>query len=103
MRPPVMAVVSLQTRFARIIFIRSKVTVRPLAGEGPFDKWLCPGDELLVMEDISERQQTVQPIRATLPLIAVPAAPAIANPHHKRIKAVEMTRGALRLSDQHLP
>src|SRR5579863_8055327 len=103
MRPPVVAVVSLQTRFTRIILIRSEITIWALAGKRPFDKRLCLGDELLVMEDISQRQQTVQPIRPTLPLIAIPAAPAVANPHHLRIKTVEMPGGALRLSDQHLP
>ncbi|MNL43298.1 hypothetical protein D3C87_1658050 [compost metagenome] len=99
--PPVSAVVALHAGLVAVIFGGAKITVGLLARNGPFYPRFGFGDKFFVVEDICERQQSVNPVGTAFPLVAITPQPAVAFAHYERVKFVEFAGGAVFLADEH--
>ena len=102
-RPPVGRIVPLEAEFARIVRRRAEIAVLALTSQNPLDPRPDLRLELRVVEQPGQRQQSVDPVRAALPLVAVAAQPAVARPHHLGVELVHAARGARTLPFEHLP
>jgi hypothetical protein len=76
-------------------FTRADVAVVFLVGERPLDPAHGLGFEILVAEEFGERIESVDPVGAALPGVAVAAEPSVAGAADFRIPAVEVAGHAL--------
>lgn len=101
-RPPVVRVVALQSRFARIVLGGAEEAVFALALQGPFYPGLHFSFQSFIVQYVGKGQQSVNPVRAALPLVAVAAQPAVAFAHHQGVEYIHLPAGTVLLAHEHL-
>ena len=68
----------------------AEIAVLPGGVQHGMDPFQCLINQYLVIQDIGQGQQAVDPVGAPLPGVAVPAEPGVVVPDDRRIQAVEM-------------
>jgi len=100
LRPPIFCIVALQPWLGTPVGNRTKIAIRLLAVQRPF----YPGFDFvykhLILQNIGQREQSIDPVGAPLPHIAIPSQPAVPLAHHCFIDLVEMTRHPVLLAHQ---
>ena len=90
LRPPVMRVVTLESRLRSAVGIRAEISILLLRAENSLHPYIGLVDKRLVIEYVCKRKKAVNPIRSPLPCVAVTTEPRIPLSYHIRIVLIEM-------------
>ena len=88
--PPILCIVPLQSRFITPVRVRPEISVCFLRSQSPFNPRLYLFNQFFVFQNISQRQQTIDPIRATLPNVSIATQPTVAGSHDFFIDLIQM-------------
>ena len=102
-RPPVQGIVPLQPGFGRIVRPRTEIPVFRLAGQCPFHPRLHLRLQVIVVQNVSQREQPVYPVRSSLPLVPVTSEPSVPRAHHLRICLVQIAGNIISLKFKVFP
>ena len=85
------------------VFGGSEETVFLLAGKSPFYPALCLILQGLIVKDVSQRYQAVNPVRTALPFVAVSSKPAVTVSHNIGDYLVQVAGHAGSLAQKLIP
>lgn len=93
-RPPVAAGAALDAgligwgRFERD---RAEISILALIGEGPFDPLVGLGQEGIVLEQVCQWEEAIDPVGSAFPSVAVTAEPTVAWADHLGVEGIEVS------------